>query len=363
MMRGFRRYSTGNAGAPAAAPSGLESGDEPIRDDFGRADKVAIPRPRSDHFDGMRFFNPGVDTDKSFRDIWTWRRTRQPIPWPKQLDDVKHPLPPMEAVSGETLLTYVGQATVLIQVQGCNILTDPIFSQRASPLSFAGPKRVRSPGIALGALPPIHLVLLSHNHYDHLDLASLRRLHDRWGPTIVTGLGNGRFLQKRGIPGAIELDWWDRCSPRAGVDVSFVPAQHWSSRTLFDRRRTLWGGHVVQTAAGTLYFAGDSGYGPHFRDIAQRFRPDVALLPIGAYEPRGFMQAQHMNPDDAARAHRDLGVSLSIGIHWGTFQLTDEAIDAPILALEQAKRVYDISPEAFLAPQPGETMRWRREAC
>ena len=358
-MRGPRRNSSNDAGAVVtAASAGLDPGDGRIFDDLGRAGRVAKPPPRSDHFDGVRFFNPGVDTDKSFRDIWTWRRTRRPIPWPQHLPEVPHSPPPQDAPAGDMLLTYVGQATVLIQVQGCNILTDPIFSQRASPLSFAGPKRVRAPGIALEALPPIHLVLLSHNHYDHLDLASLRRLHDRWRPTIVTGLGNGAFLRKRGIPGAVELDWWDRCSPRPGIEVSFVPAQHWSSRTLFDRRRTLWGGHVVQTAAGRLYFAGDSGYGPHFSDIAKRHRPDVALLPIGAYEPRGFMQAQHMNPDDAVRAHRDLGVSLSIGIHWGTFQLTDEAMDAPILALEEAKHAQDIPPAAFLAPQPGETIRW-----
>lgn len=312
----------------------------------------------SDHFDGSRFFNPGVETDRSFADLWRWRRTRQPARWPEHLPDTPKEPTRAAAVQGEMLLTFIGQATVLVQVPGCNILTDPIFSERASPVRFAGPKRVRSPGVALAELPRIDLVLLSHNHYDHMDVPSLRQLQERWAPQVVTGLGNGAYLAKRGLPGAVELDWWDACRPFPEIEVTYVPAQHWSSRTFTDRRRMLWGGHVVRTPAGTLYFAGDTGYGPHFRDIRERLRPDVALLPIGAYEPRWFMEAQHMNPDDAVRAHLDLASKLSLGIHWGTFQLTDEAFDAPLVGLAAAKAAHGVPDRDFVAPGPGERLRW-----
>lgn len=343
------RDTLADANAASAAP--FEAGEN-----LGTS---AARRPASDHFDGSRFFNTGVETDRSLGDLWRWRRSRRPAPWPERLPHTPRPPLPSDAAPGEMLLTLIGQATVLIQIAGCNILTDPIFSDRASPVAFAGPKRVRDPGVALEQLPPVHLILLSHNHYDHMDLPSLRGLRDRWAPQVVTGLGNGAYLARRGLAGAVELDWWEACHPRPGVAVTYVPAQHWSSRTLADRRRMLWGGHVLKTAAGTLYFAGDTGYGPHFRDIGRRLRPDVALLPIGAYEPRWFMGAQHMNPDDAVLAHRDLAAKLSLAIHWGTFQLTDEGIDAPLVALDAAKEARDIPAEQFIAPEVGETIRWR----
>ena len=319
-----------------------------------------VPTPPSDHFDGERFFNPGVDLDKSLGDLWRWRRTGKRTPWRKHQGIEPARVPPAAAQRGEMLVTLVGHSTVLIQVEGCNILTDPMFSDRASPFSFLGPQRARAPGIAFDDLPRIDLVLLSHNHYDHLDLPTLRRLRDRRPPVILTGLGNARLLKRHGIESVIELDWWQACTPAEGIDVTYVPAQHWSSRTPFDRRRALWGGHVVETAAGRLFFAGDTGYGPHLKEIGRLFEPDIALLPIGAYEPRWFMSAQHMNPADAVQAHHDLGAPLSLGIHWGTFQLTDEAIDAPLRALVEARREADIPEDAFLAPEPGTTLVWRR---
>ena len=336
--------------APLAQPS---YGRTPVGDD-GVRELIRERRPPSDHFDGQRFFNPGVDTDRGLGDLWRWRRSRRPAAWPSDLPHVRRPPPPAKSAPGELLLTYIGQATVLIQVAGCNILTDPIFSDRASPFRFAGPRRVRPPGLALDQLPPIDIVLLSHNHYDHMDLPSLRGLQRRWAPQVVTGLGNGAYLAGRGLPGAIELDWWDSCRPRTGVEVSYVPAQHWSARSLGDRRRMLWGGHVVRTATATLYFAGDTGFGPHFAEIGRRFAPDVALLPIGAYEPRWFMSAQHMNPEEAVTAHRILGATLSLGIHWGTFQLTDEAIDAPAIALGEALDEAKIPSERFAVLKPGQ---------
>ena len=319
----------------------------------------APPFPISDHCDGQLFFNPGVDTDRSFADLWRWRREGRRAPWPAAVPVPLAPPPPAEAGPGEVLLTPVGHSTVLIQVEGCNILTDPVWSERASPVGFAGPRRVRVPGVAFADLPRIDLVLLSHDHYDHFDVPTLKRLDAHSAPRIVTGLGNGRVLARHGLRAVVELDWWECCTPAGGVDVTFLPAQHWSCRVPWSRRRTLWGGHAIQAGGVSVVFAGDSGYGPHFAAIGRAIRPDVALLPIGAYEPRWFMEAQHMDPFDAVKAHHDLGASLSLGLHWGTFQLTDEPIEAPREALAQALAEAGQDGAAFQAPEFGTTLVWR----
>jgi L-ascorbate metabolism protein UlaG (beta-lactamase superfamily) len=313
--------------------------------------------PLSDHFDGKRFFNPGVDIDKTWRDLRRWRQERRPTPWPRHVP-TPAPLPHPDPVAEHCMAaTYIGQATVLIQAGGVSLLTDPIFSMRAGPLSWLGPRRVRAPGVAFDRLPRIDIVLLSHNHYDHMDLPSLKRLARRDNPLIVTGLGNGRVLDRHDLRHWAELDWWQSYSLQPGIAVTFVPAQHWSRRHLFDRRRTLWGGHVVETPAGRLYFAGDTGYPASFRDIARRLGPpDLALLPIGAYEPRWFMATQHMNPDEAVRAHRDLGARRSLAIHFGTFPLADEGIDAPLEALDLARRLHHVPSQDFILPPFGETL-------
>lgn len=309
----------------------------------------------SDHFDGKRFFNPHINTDRGLTDLWRWQRSRDPQPWPVTVAAASPSVPVHPVIDDETIVvTYIGQATILIQCAGINILTDPIFSQRASPLGWIGPKRVRDPGIAMDELPPIHLILLSHNHYDHMDLPSLRHLHARWSPKLVTGLGNGAYLAARGLPGARELDWWQDCEILPDTRVTFVPAQHWSKRGLFDRRTTLWGGLVVQSRTGRVYFAGDTGYPAHFSEIRHHLgEPDIALLPIGAYEPRWFMGPQHMNPDDAVRAHLDLGAHQSIAMHFATFPLTDEGIDAPAQELEKARRRHGVTPDRFIVPEFG----------
>lgn len=320
--------------------------------------RTSLPAVPSDHWDGKRFVNPQADTDRSLRDLWrlyrtTWQR------WPS-LPPVEPRLPPKAPLArGEVAVTFIGHVTFLIQVGAAAFLTDPVFSDRAGPFGRLGPKRAHAPGVRMADLPPIDAVLLSHNHYDHMDLPSLRRLAHRHGAVqALTGLGNGPPLRRAGFEAVAEMDWWDGIDGPQGTRITFVPAQHWSARGRFDRRRTLWGGFVIEAPDVTVYFAGDTGYCPHFREIAERFGPiDVALLPIGAYEPRWFMAAQHMNPADAVRAHRDLGARHSVAMHFGTFQLTPEAFDAPVRELDEALAVQAVESSRFVVPTVGGTIR------
>jgi L-ascorbate metabolism protein UlaG (beta-lactamase superfamily) len=313
-------------------------------------------RQANDHCDGKRFFSPGVATDKGLGDFLRWRFSRKAAPWPQWIVD-DHP-PSLEPLRpGEFAVTFIGHATLLLRLPGFAVLTDPIFSERASPIGWMGPKRVRAPAIGLDDLPRIDVVLLSHNHYDHMDLPSLRRIRDLWNPPIVTGIGNGAYLATKGLRNAIELDWWERTEPLPRLSIVYVPAQHWSRRRPWDTNRMLWGGHVVEAGGARVYFAGDTGYPAQFGEIARRLgAPDMALLPIGAYEPRWFMAPQHMNPDEAVRAHLDLGARLSIAMHFATFPLTDEAIDAPAAALATARKAHGVAEQSFRIPAFGETI-------
>ena len=263
-------------------------------------------------------------------------------------------------------VTWIGHATALVQVGGSNVLTDPIFSERASPLSFVGPKRHVPPGIAIAELPHIDAVLISHNHYDHLDEASVRALAAQPGgaPLFIVPLGLKAWLARLGIEHAVELDWWQ--SARVGaVEVVFTPAQHWSGRSLNDRMATLWGSYAIFAPDFQVWFAGDTAYSKDFADIRQRFAArqggrgfDLALIPIGAYEPRWFMRAQHVDPDEAVQIHRDLVAERSIGIHWGTFELTDESLDEPPQALARAARQAGLADDAFTVLAIGATRRF-----
>ena len=294
--------------------------------------------PLSDHCDGLRFFNPGPHRPaRGLMQVLRWRLRGGRAAWPAEVFDPAAAPPPSAVEPGSVAITFINHASFLIRLPGAVVLTDPIFSERCSPVSWAGPRRARRPGLALADLPRPDVVLLSHNHYDHMDFPTLRALQARHAPRFVTMLGNARRLAGLGIV-ATELDWWQAASVGA-LRITATPARHFSARSPFDRNRALWGGFMLSAAAGTVLFAGDSAAGPHWGEIRTRLgASDVALLPIGAYEPRWFMAAVHMDPAEAVQAHLTLGARRSVGMHFGTFQLTDEAIDAPLRGLKEACR-------------------------
>jgi L-ascorbate metabolism protein UlaG (beta-lactamase superfamily) len=315
--------------------------------------------PVSDHFDGRCFFLSTHNTRKSAADLRKWRAERQPAKWPKWVRHPKQPTPPAE-VNGDSLsVTFIGHATALLQVCGLNILTDPFFSMRTSPVQWAGPRRVHAPGVALKDLPPVHVALVSHNHYDHMDLPALRKLHDAHKPRIVTPLGNGPIISKaRRKFDITEADWGDEIRIAEGVSIVPTEALHWSKRTLWDRNMALWAAFVIRTPHGIVYFAADTGYGDgaHFRAVREAFgAPRLALIPIGAYEPRWFMKPQHINPAEAVQAHLGLGAHHSLGIHHGTVQLTDEGITEPVSHLAEAMEQHGIDATRFRTLTPGES--------
>ncbi|MGI9465067.1 MAG: MBL fold metallo-hydrolase [Aestuariivirgaceae bacterium] len=315
--------------------------------------------PVTDHFDGVRFFTPGHQVVNCTSDLLKWQFSGEKSRWPKRVENQTHQPPPERVNSDGLSATYIGHATVLLQLGGLNILTDPFLSSRTSPVQWFGPKRVRDPGIAADDLPRIDIILVSHNHYDHMDLPALTRLYDLHGARIITPLGNGAIINKARRPFDItEGDWGDRFRLTEDIHVTLTPAKHWSKRTTSDRNMALWAAFVIETPHGPVYFAADSGYGggDHFRDIRTRFgRPRLALIPIGAYEPRWFMQAQHMNPEEAVLAHNDLAAHRSLAIHHGTVQLTDEAIDQPVIDHEIALDKHGVDAGAFRATEPGES--------
>jgi L-ascorbate metabolism protein UlaG (beta-lactamase superfamily) len=312
-------------------------------------------RPVSDHCDGRRFFNPGAAPDRrGLRELLRWRLTQRRAPWPAPVTDPAYPPPPDAVAAGCAAITFINHASFLIRFADAVVLTDPIFSRRCSPVGWAGPARARPPGIALAALPRPDLVLLSHNHYDHMELPSLRALQQRHAPAVVTLAGNARHLAGLGIA-ATELDWW-QAATIGPLHITATPARHFAARTPFDRNRALWGGFILRHADGSILFAGDSGAGPHWQEIGGRLgAPDVALLPIGAYAPRWLMAPVHMDPEDAVQAHLALGARHSVGMHFGTFQLTDEAIDAPLHGLATACAAAGLDAAAFTTHGFGET--------
>ena len=281
------------------------------------------------HFDGKRFYNPDARQVPGILEALRWKLTSRLERSPGFIADVQQNKPPRHVEGSGLRATLVNHSTVLIQQRGSNILTDPIWSERASPLSWIGPRRRRKPGVSWEDLPPIDAVLISHNHYDHLDLPTLRRLAARGDSAFIVPARGARLLRSENIGPAHELDWGESLS-LPGFTIHCVPALHFSSRRMYDRNMTLWCGYVIEYQEQLVYFAGDTGFGHHFAQIREKFgSPRLALLPIGAYEPRWFMSPVHMAPDEAIRAHEILAARTSIAIHHGTFQLTDESIDTP----------------------------------
>ena len=292
--------------------------------------------PRSDHFDGKRFHNLAPRPGGGFGDFMRWQLGRRRGPW-QQRAAPPGPPPPRRVGRGELRVTFINHATVLVQQDGINLLTDPIWSDRTSPVSFAGPRRHQPPGLRFEDLPPIDVVSISHNHYDHLDLPTLRRLHTAHRPRFFVGLGNRALLEGAGIATVTELDWWQQVTLEPDLVLIAVPNQHFSNRGLFDRDRTLWTSYVLRGPAGMSYLAGDTGDGPHFDLVRQRLgSPRLAVLPIGAFRPEWFMSRVHVSPEEAVRAHERLGAGTSVGMHFGTFPLADDGQDEPVTALRAA---------------------------
>ena len=301
------------------------------------------------HFDGRRFYNPGAPQARGFLDAIRWKLGSRPEPSPAFISDVQQSTPPGCTEGGELRVTLVNHSTVLIQQRKFNILTDPIWSERATPVSWLGPRRRREPGVRMDDLPNIDVVLISHNHYDHFDLPTLRQLAGRGRSTFIVAAGDARLLRSERIEPVYELDWGESLS-LSGFNVHCVPALHFSARGILDRNKTLWCGYAIEFPDRLVYFAGDTAFGSHFAQIREKFgSPQLALLPIGAYEPRWFMSSVHMNPEEAVRAHEILGAKTSIAIHHGTFQLADDAIDTPQKQLMACRR-----DDSFLILNNGE---------
>ncbi len=310
--------------------------------------------PPSDHFNGKTFFNPSAAADRGLLDLLKWKLTGRPQPWPERIGLVPRPQPPVPTHEG-IAATWVGHSTVLLRTSSAAFLTDPIFSLRASPVAWLGPRRVVPPAIDFADLPRVDAVLLSHDHFDHCDLPTLRRLARRDSPWVIAPLGHRSLLAGAGIRRIVELDWWQSHSLGGGEEVTLVPALHWSRRRPFGTNQRLWGGFMLRAGGRLVYFAGDTGYSERlFAEIGQRCgSPDLSLLPIGAYEPRWFMRDAHMNPPEAVRAHLEVGSRRSLAIHWGVFHLTDEGYDEPVRALEEARSAAGLAPGDFIAEAPG----------
>lgn len=325
----------------------------------GFLDRIYYRGPVSDHFDGERFFNPdgefgtGGSKRPSFGRFLKFSTQMERKPWPTNIPVT--PTRPAPRVAGKQMVaTWVGHASVLVQTDGLNILTDPIWSERASPFSFTGPRRVRAPGVRFEDLPKIDVILISHNHYDHMDLATLKRLWARDRPLIVTSLGNDTILRRAGVT-SVARDWNGRVPVKPGVEVIVERVHHWDSRWISDRNRALWSGFTVTLPGGNLFFTGDTGWGngSWVADAARRGPPRLALIAIGAFRPRELMSGNHIGPVEALDVFRDLGARNAIGVHWGTFQLSSETVNEPRDVLHEEMRRRGMDAAAFRTPEPG----------
>lgn len=324
--------------------------------------------PRSSHFNGRQFDHSLYNSRPSMRRVLAWQLRRSPGVWPSKSNLSRRDVPPLRYIDDDIRVTLVGHSTVLLQFEGINVLTDPVLDGQISMIPYLWqPRSVRPPGIEFDDLPPIDLVLISHDHPDHLDLASLERLWLRDQPRVLTPLGVDRLIQRH-LPQveAKRFDWWQSHSWEAddddaldGLAATLVPARHWSGRGLLDHNRTLWGGWVLQTRRGSIYFAGDSGYAPELnQQLARQFAPmRLALLPIGGSQPAWLMEPQNMSPQQAVASHLQLGSYRALAIHHGSFALTDEAFREPERSLQSALKAAGVDSEVFLAPAPGQMVK------
>jgi L-ascorbate metabolism protein UlaG (beta-lactamase superfamily) len=322
-------------------------------------DRVYYEGPASAHFDGRHFFNPGSAAPRRLdprRFLNRWAQGERAA-WPQSVP--VHPtVPPRRIMGDDMLVTWIGHSTVLVQSQGLNILTDPIWSERASPFSFVGPRRVRAPGVRFEDLPRIDLVLVSHNHYDHLDLPTLGRIWRRDRPLIVTSLGNDAILRGAGID-AVALDWGQIFVRPGRFEVIVERSHHWGSRWGSDRNRALWSAFTVRLPGGNVFFAGDTGWagGDWAREAARHGPFRLAIIPIGAYLPRDVMQESHLDPAEAVRVFEALAPARALGVHWGTFQLSFEGMNDPPRALAAQLSRRGIAPGRFVTTEVGQSFR------
>ncbi len=332
---------------------------------------AAKPYPVSDHCDGRRFFNPRNQVSRTWGDVLQWRRTSERVEWPAWVEVAPRKPPPAPRVGEEPTVTWINHCTFLVRSARLTVLTDPIYSAQASPVSWAGPKRVHAPGVAFEELPRADVVFVSHDHYDHMDLPTLKRIDKRDTPAFLVPLGNRGLLRSIGVPSRriVELDWWETYSTGGeaaggaaaggGPVFTLTPARHWSNRVTGVRNGRLWGGLHLRLDGGSVQFVGDTGYDDlMFKEVRERLGPvDVALIPIGDYEPRWFMEPMHCNPAESLLIHRDLGARRSVAMHWGTFQLADGTREMPVEDLVAAREELGVSAGEFVVLAPGETLR------
>jgi L-ascorbate metabolism protein UlaG (beta-lactamase superfamily) len=306
------------------------------------------------HHTDTRFHNPWAK-EKGFGDFLKWNWNRNKKKWPEKVEYKKiDPSSIKDLDESKLEIYFIHHATFLIRIGKINILTDPVFSERASPVQFLGPKRIHDLAIEIEELPKIDLVLISHNHYDHMDIVSLKKLYRKFDPQFIVPLKNKELLESEGIKKIKELDWWEQYNFK-GLEIYLTPANHWSARGLFDRNKSLWGGFSISKHQNHfVYFAGDTGYAPFFSEIKNKLgSPKISILPIGASEPRWFMKDYHMNAEDGIQAYRDLGTDMAIGAHWGTFDLSDEAYDGPKVLMESLLKLPENQKINFKVLDPG----------
>jgi L-ascorbate metabolism protein UlaG (beta-lactamase superfamily) len=323
------------------------------------------------------FHNTSPMQHKNWRSILKLLKAPK-APWPSHVAQNTHATPKRQSPSPFITSYLIGHSSILIQLPQMNILTDPVWAQRAGPLTLIGPKRVRPPAIQLKNLPPIDCVLVSHNHYDHMDIQTLKKLQEAFDPLFLVPLGDKALLNQQGILQVEEMALWDHItiknskeSNAEGTTIHFVPSQHWSARSINDQNHSLWGGYIIEQVIEQkkvrLYFAGDTGLGPFVEEIHTRFPSiDLGFLPIGAYEPRWFMSEAHVNPEESVTIHQKLQIRQSLAIHHSTFQLTSEAIDAPFKDLTAALQKAQLPLDVFAVPAFGRPITFNattQETC